>query len=84
MTDARDIYVHDRQTFINFLHAFHSDFKKNPDLWENNTLESFLEALAAYAEDLQGYYDNLELPLDVDKPSFRVFADMLKGASVYE
>ena len=82
--NAFTMQVHDKQTFIAFLKAFHADFQKNPDHWENNTLEAFLESLAAYAENIQSFYDNLELAIDVDKPSWRVFADMLKGASTYE
>ncbi|WP_449369329.1 DUF7660 family protein [Adhaeribacter arboris] len=32
----------------------------NPDSWENKTLPDFLESLSNYAEDIQGYYDNMK------------------------
>nr|WP_202909376.1 hypothetical protein [Chitinophaga rupis] len=60
------------------------DLKKHPENWENNNLESFLEALSAYAEDIQGYYDNTQQSINAEEASWQVFADMFKGAVVYE
>ena len=76
--------VKDRNSFIKFIRSLRSDFEANPTDWENNTLDSFLEALESYTEDIQGYYDNMRLGIDADEPSWRVFADILTGASIYE
>lgn len=76
--------INTRQDFTAFVKELHSDLKANPDEWENTTLETFLEALAAYAEDIQGYYDNRQPGTDADAPRWQTFADMLRGASVYE
>ncbi|MEJ0101616.1 MAG: hypothetical protein WDO19_03210 [Bacteroidota bacterium] len=74
----------DRQSFIKFLEQFHQDFLSNKENWENNTLESFLEALTHYAKDIQGFYDNTNQTIKADTASWKVFADMLQGAKVYE
>lgn len=51
---------------------------------KNKTLEDFLEAMERYAEDVQGYYDNMKLNVDADVPTWENFKTILKGASVYE
>jgi hypothetical protein len=76
--------VTDRKSFIEFLDLLRQDFLNNPDSWENNRLDTFLEALSAYANDIQGYYNNMGIPINADNPSWQVFADILKGATIYE
>ena len=76
--------VTDRQTFIKFLDLLRKDYLTNPDSWENKTLPDFLEALSAYAEDVQGYYDNMKKDVNADQPDWQTFADIFKGATIYE
>lgn len=73
-----------RAEFVQFVHLLLEDFRTSGQEWENNTLESFLEALMASAADLDGYYQNFKINVDADKPSWRVFAEMLHAARVYE
>ncbi len=76
--------VTDRDAFIKFLDLLRKDYLSNPDSWENKTLPDFLESLSAYAEDIQGYYDNMKQDVNADQPSWQTFADIFKGAKVYE
>lgn len=76
--------VTDRQTFIKFLDLLRKDYLTNPDSWENKTLPDFLEVLSAYAEDIQGYYDNMKQDVNADQPNWQTFADIFKGAKIYE
>ena len=76
--------VTDRQTFIDFLDLIRKDFLDNPESWENKTLPDFLEALSTYTEDIQSYYDNMKLNVNADKPEWSTFADIFKGAKIYE
>ncbi|MDE5429658.1 hypothetical protein KRE40_06025 [Elizabethkingia meningoseptica] len=76
--------VTDRQSFIKFLDLLHKDLLDHPENWENKTLPEFLEALSAYTEDVQGYYNNMKLDINADKPDWSTFADIFKGAKVYE
>jgi hypothetical protein len=80
----KDFKVTDRQSFIKFLDLLRKDFLDNPESWENKTLPDFLEALSAYTEDIQGYYDNIKLSVIADKPDWPTFADIFKGAKIYE
>ena len=79
-----DFKVNDKQTFIKFLKLLHKDFLDNPESWENKTLPDFLEALSTYTEDIQDYYDNMKLNVNADNPDWSTFADIFKGAKIYE
>lgn len=79
-----DFKVTDRQSFIKFLNLLHKDFLDNPENWENKTLPDFLEALSAYAQDIQGYYDNTKQNINAEQPEWSTFADLFKGAKIYE
>jgi hypothetical protein len=76
--------VVNRKSFIEFIELLHEDFLKNTSTWENKNLSSFLEALVSYAEDIQEYYDNTGQKINADQPSWQVFADIFKGATMYE
>ena len=73
-----------RNEFITFLKEFRTDLKDNNSDWENKTLEDFLEAMESYTKDVQGYYDNMKMEIDADKPTWENFKTILKGASIYE
>ncbi len=79
-----DFKVTDRQSFIKFLNLLHRDLIDNPDRWENDTLARFLESMVAYTADLQGYYNNTGQYIDADRADWKTFADILKGAGIYE
>jgi hypothetical protein len=76
--------VKSRREFIDFIDSMRTDLLKNSDNWENKKLDDFLEAIARYAEDIQGYYDNTGQNINADKPDWQTFADILKGATIYE
>jgi len=73
--------VKTREDFIAYLAASQTEDTVS---WENNTLDRFLEALEAYTNDIGGYYKNNKIAVDPDKPSWRVFADIIEGAKIYE
>jgi hypothetical protein len=76
--------INSREAFINFVESLQADFLQNKKNWENPTLEKFLDAVAQYAKDIQGYYDYATPGISADTPSWKVFADILIGASIYE
>ena len=73
-----------RQEFIEFLKEFKADFDENKANWEPKTISDFLESLIAYTEDIQGFYDNLDMNINADVASWENFSHILKGASIYE
>lgn len=78
-----DKKVNSRIEFVTFLQAFREDLKHNPEKWENGDLSSFLEAMAAWIEDMEGFYLNQNRPVP-DQPTWNVLAEILLAARVYE
>ena len=76
--------VTDRHSFIKFIDLLRKNFIDNPESWENKKLDDFLEALSSYANDIQGYYDNTKQNVNADDPKWQTFADIFKGATLYE
>ena len=85
MSDAADSApnIRTRQGLARFIRELATDFRSNPDEWENDTLDSFLEALAAWTDEMDGYYRNMNEDAPVT-PQWKTIADMLMSASVYE
>jgi hypothetical protein len=50
--------VQTRDDFIRFVQALASDLALHADSWENSSLPTFLEALAGWAADMDGYFRN--------------------------
>ncbi|WP_276482429.1 DUF7660 family protein [Paraflavitalea pollutisoli] len=75
--------VSTKTDFIRFLHLLLKDLQNNPGGWENNSLESYLEAFASWTEDMDGYYDNhnLSRPGNIN---WKAMANMFMAARIYE
>lgn len=59
-------------------------FKTNGNNWENKTLDTYLEAIADWTEgDIENYYLNTkqEIPKNIN---WKVLADILMAATMYE
>jgi hypothetical protein len=72
-----------REDFAAFVRALAADLQKNPDQWENPDLPAFLEAMSAWVEDTEKYYQNREERMP-DQPSWRTLGQILLAARVYE
>lgn len=75
--------VASRIEFVNFVNDLRNDLLSHPEQWENNTLDRFLEALAGWTQDMDGYYINHELPVPTS-PSWKVLAEILLASKYYE
>lgn len=73
-----------RSDFVQFIHALLDNLEQHPEVWENRDLRSYMDALAAFLNDAEGYYRNAKLGVSADTPSWRLFADSLLAARVYE
>ena len=75
--------IKDRDDLVDFIHALRLDLQQNEGRWENATLETFLEAMAAVVQDLDGRYRNRNEPMP-EKLSWRDFAALLLASRIYE
>jgi len=72
-----------REDFVFFVYELSKDFRANPQLWENQDIGTYLEALAAWVEDMEGYYINQGESVP-EKLDWKNIADMLMAAKIYE
>jgi len=66
--------VKDRDTFLRFVKALHEDVAKNPDEWQNASIEHFLESAAAWMQDSKSG----------EVLSWKLFAKLLYAGKIYE
>jgi hypothetical protein len=48
--------------------------------WKNDTAYTFLQAMAAWLEDADGFYKNANLKVDAKEPSWQLLADAMQAA----
>jgi hypothetical protein len=75
--------IRTRSEFVVFVHELLHHLQATPGEWENLSLENYLEALASWVEDCDGYYANRGEPV-VQDPSWKFLGEALLAASVYE
>ena len=76
-------HVRSKAQLADFVRALATDLSTNRETWENATLDRYLEALAGWLDDADGYYRNQGLPVPVE-PSWHNVAEMLMAAKMYE
>ncbi len=72
-----------RDDLVVFIGELQRDLRDNSDSWENRDLPRFLGALAAWTDDMEGYYKNQGRTTPV-APDWKTFAEMLVAAKMYE
>ncbi len=75
--------VRSRDDLVQFARALVADLRKNRDEWTNADLSAYLEALAAWVEDMDGYFQNRAEPVP-EQPTWKTLAQLLYAAKVYE
>ncbi|MGD1221713.1 hypothetical protein AB9Q10_25215 [Streptomyces krungchingensis] len=76
-------HVDSREDLAAFVRSQQGSHAEDGSSWQNRDLPSFLEALAAWIDDADGWYRNAgrELP---DSGDWRFFARALRAATIYE
>jgi hypothetical protein len=82
-THTEDVAGDSREEFVALVRALVEDLRTQREEWENDDLESYLEALAAWTADLDGYCRSAERPLP-EQPDWKLLGEMLLAARVYE
>jgi len=73
-----------KEDFQLFLKELLNDLHNNRDDWENSNLDDYLESLIGFCQDIEGYYKNFNKKIDINQPTWKVFAEMLLAARIYE
>jgi len=88
MLVGNDLYefakkVNSRKDFIEFTASLAEHYRVKRDEWENIEMESFLQGLSGFSQDMDGYYKNMGEVVNVDVITWRMAAQMLLAATVY-
>jgi hypothetical protein len=75
--------IANREDFITFVRELLRVLESDPESWESRDLDSFLEALAAWTEDMDGYYRNVGRQIP-KQPTWQTFGEILAAAKMYE
>jgi hypothetical protein len=85
MTTVSDaLKVTSRLELAEFVDRLRSEAIARPEMVENERLEDYLEALAAYLRDLPGFVRNSGWPGSADDATWALVAAVITGAVVYE
>jgi len=75
--------IETREDLARFIEHLKRDYDDTPSAWENGDVPSYLEALAAWAQDMPGYFANRGEDLAA-VPPWRLLGMMLLAARSYE
>jgi hypothetical protein len=71
------------EDFLAFLVQLAEDHRVNRAAWTNDELATFLAAMAAWLQDMDGYYDSRGEDVSSMGP-WRLFSDVMMAARCYE
>jgi hypothetical protein len=72
-----------REDLVKFVEDLANEASSVSKNWENEDLPSFLMAIAAWIEDMDGYYQNKGERVP-SQPSWKTIGEILKAATIYE
>ncbi len=75
--------IRSREDLAKFVRALHVSLKEKPGDWENTDLESYLEAIAAWVEDMDGYFKGRGEAVP-EPPTWKTLGQILRAAMAYE
>jgi hypothetical protein len=75
--------ISSREDLVGFIERLRTDLASEPSAWENPDLGRFLDALAAWTADMDGYFENRGERIPT-APTWRLVGQMLLAAKHYE
>ena len=75
--------ISSKEDFVGFVELLIANLNSNPNEWVNKTLSEYLEGVASWTNDMEGYYENNKIPIP-ENINWKVFANILMAAKMYE
>ncbi len=72
-----------KEDFISFLNELSNDKTAKDDKWENKSLEDYLDSIARWVEDMDGYYHNTNRTIP-ENINWQFIAELLYVGKIYE
>ena len=71
------------EDLVLFIHHLVRDLRTWPERWENTSLDAYLAAVAAWVQDMEGYYRNRGETVP-QHPTWNHIGEILLAARIYE
>lgn len=75
--------IKSKEELIDFLDFLSKDRSKNKEEWQNNAIEDYLAAISSWMEDMEGYYENMNLPTQ-NNENWSFIATLFYVGKIYE
>lgn len=75
--------VQSKEDLAEFIMKLRDDLRVNAESWDNQNLDQFLEAMAAWVSAMDFWAKNKGIP-QVESPSWKMIAQILYAAKIYE
>lgn len=75
--------IKSKKELVDFLDFLSKDRYKRGDEWENNTIEDYLASISSWIEDMEGYYENFNLPIPTNE-NWSFIATLFYVGKIYE
>ena len=72
-----------KDDLADFLESLRGELSSSPGDWENKTLDRYLEAMEAWIRSMDYAYRNMGKDFP-EQPSWKMIADILYAAKIYE
>ena len=73
--------INNKREFIEFLNQLSKDYQTNYDLWENGTIDTFIEQIASWIEDYSTCPMN---DIDWTEIDYKILAKIFYMGKIYE
>ncbi len=81
--DERVDAIATKEDLVAFIRALRTDLLRNPQGWENDSLERYLEAMGAWTDVMENFFRNESRDMEAE-PKWRLFGEMLFAATMNE
>jgi hypothetical protein len=75
--------IQSREDLVRFVRALHASLKEKPADWGNADLDSYLEAVGAWIEDLDGFFKGKGEKVP-KQPTWKTIGQILLATRTYE
>ena len=72
-----------KEDLLVFLEFLSKDRCENGEAWENHTIADYLSSIKSWLEDMEGYYENNNLPVP-NNENWSFIATLLYVGKIYE
>lgn len=69
--------IQSRDDFLDFLKKMIESYDNHIEDWENKNVRDFISGLSIFAEEIDGYYLNMNENVDIEKITWKMAAQIL-------